>query len=40
MILSLNTDDFSGKCKGSGSKSEDNFPLTKKVKNVLFDDQL
>ncbi|GLV38362.1 Chitinase 11 [Carabus blaptoides fortunei] len=41
MILSLNTDDHKGNC---GTKfapgADETFPLTRKVKSILYDDQL
>lgn len=39
MILSLNTDDHVGKCKIE-INGEKTFPLTRKVKSILYDDQL
>lgn len=41
MVLSLNTDDHKGVCKGVfGQNNGDVFPLTKKIKKVLDDDLL
>lgn len=39
MILSLNTDDHKGKCDKI-SNTDTTFPLTRKVKSILYDDQL
>lgn len=35
MVFSLNTDDFNGVCDGKQT-----FPLTRRIKNVMQDDQL
>lgn len=39
MILSLNADDHNGSCK-IDTEGVGTFPLTRKVKNILYDDQL